>query len=51
MEAHGYGILTKTNGTMFKGQWVKNLKHGEGVETFANGDEYKGSYAFNKRSG
>lgn len=40
----GQGIYTWRDGTIYKGQWSKDLEHGYGEKMFANGDTYRGGW-------
>ena len=34
---NGHGELKENNGTIYTGEWVKNLKHGKGKIEFKDG--------------
>ena len=45
---HGYGELTKINGEIYQGMFVKDEKSGFGTITFSDGKEYSGEWKNNQ---
>lgn len=40
-----------STGTVYKGEWKKNLKHGYGIQIWASGNKYEGEWAHGGREG
>jgi hypothetical protein len=50
-EATGFMIHTDSNGSLYEGYVVNNLKEGKGIFTFANGNIYEGEFKDDMRHG
>ena len=48
---NGYGILEKSNGQRYAGQWLDGNMNGKGIYNFEDGSEYIGEYRINQRNG
>jgi len=36
-ERNGYGEMYWTDGSVYKGEWIKGIQHGKGIMTFPDG--------------
>ena len=48
---HGYGIYTWSDGRIYTGEFVDDLKEGEGTLEWPDGRKYVGSWIKNKQHG
>ena len=48
---HGKGMLTRTNGDKYKGEYKYDKENGQGTYNFANGNKYIGEFKDGKRHG
>jgi len=48
---HGKGMLTRTNGDKYKGEYKYDKENGQGTYNFANGNKYVGEFKDGKRHG
>jgi hypothetical protein len=48
---HGRGILTKTDGERYEGEWANHKRQGYGVCSYPNGDRYEGEWHLNQEHG
>ena len=49
--AHGFGIYTNTDGSMYMGAWKFDTQHGKGVEKWSNGSKFEGEYFEGNKEG
>jgi hypothetical protein len=47
----GRGTLAFKDGSVYQGDFIKNLMHGEGERTWSNGNKYRGSWKMGLREG
>ena len=47
----GFGKCFYTDGSLYIGAWLNNLRHGNGTHRFANNDVYKGQFRLGKIQG
>eukprot|EP01022_Parablepharisma_sp_SALTPOND_P004605 TRINITY_DN120618_c0_g1_i1.p5 TRINITY_DN120618_c0_g1~~TRINITY_DN120618_c0_g1_i1.p5 ORF type:complete len:148 (+),score=20.30 TRINITY_DN120618_c0_g1_i1:406-849(+) len=43
--------VTLTNGAVYKGQWLGQMRHGYGVQVWPDGARYEGNWRYNKAHG
>ncbi len=47
----GFGVYRYKDGSVYTGQWARNVRHGIGRHVSLNGDLYVGDYVDDKRHG
>ena len=43
-QRHGFGVQTRKNGEIYKGEFFKNKRHGKGLLTYPDGYTYDGDW-------